>query len=149
MACVKSVLGANRAAAAAALSRSIILSYFAPENRRQHSQPATLVVKPPDPAPRSRVRRRATLDPVALVRIDDRDHANATAFTVRPAPRECHESAALASHFVEVTTDVLDPRDPVAHQDLVRRLPQRKVVENVPPGLSFIFGVEVRHGRTH
>src|SRR5215813_8595118 len=95
----------------------------------------------PDPA------SVAVCDPVGLLRIDHRDDAHAAAFAVRPAPREGHEGAALAGHRVELAADILDSRNAVAHEDLVRRLPVGKVVEDVASRRGFVFRVEVRHGR--
>src|SRR3954471_13389544 len=76
---------------------------------------------------------------VALLRINHGDHAHAAAFAVRPAPWERHESATLAGHGIQFAAYILDSRNAVAHEDLVRRLPVRKVVQDVAPGRGFIF----------
>src|SRR5215211_4716061 len=77
---------------------------------------------------------RSRCEPVRLLRIDDGDHAHAAAFAMRPAPGEGHEGAPLAGHLVELAADILDPRNAVAHEDFVRRLPMGKIVEDIAAG---------------
>src|ERR1051326_4340999 len=83
-------------------------------------------------------------EPKRLLRIDHRDDAQRAAFAFGPAPRKGEEGAAPAGDLVDLAADILDPRNAVAHHDLVRRLPVRKVLDDVAPGLGLVLEVEMR-----
>src|ERR1051326_1624016 len=84
------------------------------------------------------------LEPKRLLRIDHGDDAQRAAFAFGPAPRKGEEGAAPAGDLVDLAADILDPRNAVAHHDLVRRLPVRKVLDDVAAGLGLVLDVEMR-----
>src|SRR4029078_9623444 len=84
------------------------------------------------------------LEAERLRRIEHRHHPQRAALAVRPAPGEREEGAALAGDLVDIPADVFDAGDAVGHHDLVRRLPVRKVVNDVTTGFGEILVVEMR-----
>src|SRR4029077_5683879 len=77
-------------------------------------------------------------------RIEHGDDAQRTALAFRPAPRKCEEGAAAAGYGVDIAAHILDAGNAVGHHDLVRRLPVRKILDDVPAGLGLVLDVEMR-----
>src|SRR5712675_1186445 len=84
------------------------------------------------------------LESKRLLRIEHRNHTQRAALAVRPAPWKCKEGAALACDLVDVATDILDTRNAIGHHDLVRRLPVRKILDDVASGFGLVFVIEMR-----
>src|SRR6478672_11232199 len=87
-------------------------------------------------------------DPVAALRIDDRDQADDAAVAALPVPGEERKGAASAGDLVDVAADVLDAENAVLEQDAVHRLPIREVVFPVAAaGPLLVFRSKMRMQR--
>src|ERR1700722_9926027 len=83
------------------------------------------------------------LETKRLFRIEHGDHAQRAALAFRPAPWKGEETAASSGDLVDLAADILDARNAVRHHDLVRRLPVRKVLDDVAAGRRLVFVVEM------
>src|SRR5580704_867929 len=79
-----------------------------------------------------------------LLRIEHGDDAQRAALALRPAPRKREEAAAAAGDGIDIAADILDAGNAVGHHDLVRRLPVRKIFDDVMAGLGLVLDVEMR-----
>src|SRR5580692_10218267 len=83
-----------------------------------------------------------------LLRIEHGDDAQRAALAFRPAPWKGEERAAAAGDLVDIAADILDAGNAVGHHDLVRRLPVRKIFDDVTAGLGLVLYVEMRLRRS-
>src|SRR5438128_1404310 len=71
------------------------------------------------------------LEAKGLLGVEHGNDAQGAAFALRPTPGKGQERAALAGNLIDVAADILDAGNAVGHHDLVRRLPVRKILDDV------------------